>query len=436
MSSTVAARIRNLVFLGLAFAVLAVAMYPGRFDGDSITAYQRGLNGQFVDATSVLVSALLGVLGHVAPGPGPMFLLQLAIWIAGLAGFTDALIAAGKRASGQAISLLAVSPLLAFDFFDVQKDALFSALLIALAALGARRLLLAMDTRHNGIFALLPLSFLFWPVRRLAVKPLALSAAAGLAALAASHVLLDVVDHGPLHARRAHFSYSLVTYDLAGIAARTGADASEGRIPDFLPQVRRCYSPHEWDAFSYGPCRPVGRAAQARMLQPATQADLLGVWAREIAVHPGAYAAHRAGHFGCLLSLGCQRQVQAMSAGWWVRPWDEPHMRVSSLARLIGGAANAMWQSPLGAGALWLAVLAAEVIAAAWTLWRDGFRPLAWLALSVSAAGLAYLASFALVGIADQMRYLHPVIFLALVALPPALAGLAREREEASGLAA
>jgi hypothetical protein len=71
-------------------------------------------------------------------------------------------------------------------------------------------------------------------------------------------------------------------------------------------------------------------------------------------------------------------------------------------------------------------MLLAELCAGAWALRRGGFRPVPYLAVIVSASGLAYLASFALIGIADQMRYLHPPIFLAVVALPLAVAGLAR----------
>jgi hypothetical protein len=436
MSSTAAARVQNGIFLGLAFAFLAFAMYPGRFDGDSITAYQRALGFRFVDATSVWVAVLFRALAELARGPGPMFLLQLLVWVGGLAAFTDALIASGGRATGQAISLLAVSPLLSFDFFDVQKDAFLSGLLIVLIAMGGRRLLLgtrftlasaiaplfvfllALDTRHNGVFALFPLWFLFWPVRSPRLRPLLVSAAAGLAVFAAAHLALDVINHGPLRAERKHFAYSLVLYDLAGISARTHSDASEGRVPGLLAATERCYSPHAWDPFSFGACRPTGRAAQALMMRPQSRVDLVSAWARAIVAYPIAYAAHRARHFGCLLSVGCQRQVQLMSAGWWIRPWDEPNMRVAAAARLLGGVAVPMWQSPLGAGSLWLLVLLLEVGAAAWALGGRGFRPIPYLALLVSGSGLAYLLSFALVGIADEMRYLHPIIFLALVALP------------------
>ncbi|MDB5446191.1 MAG: hypothetical protein JWQ97_1508, partial [Phenylobacterium sp.] len=232
MSSILRARVQNAAFLALALAVLAFAMYPGRFDGDAISAYRQGLNFYFTDATSVWGSVLLGVLADIARGPAPMFLLQLLLWTGGLLAFTDALIAAGHRTTGQAISLLAVTPLLSFDFFDVQKDALLSALLVILLAIGTRRLLLrtsftligaaatafvfllTLDTRHNAVFAVFPMWFLIWPEPRLQPSRLLASAAAGLAVFAAAHLTLDLVNHGPLKSDRAHFAYSLVVYDL------------------------------------------------------------------------------------------------------------------------------------------------------------------------------------------------------------------------------
>ena len=455
MSSIARARLQNAVFLVLALAVLAFAMYPGRFDGDAISAYRQGLNFYFTDATSVWGSVLMGVLADIARGPAPMFLLQLVLWIGGLLAFTDALIAGGHRTTGQAISLLAVTPLLSFDFFDVQKDALLSALLVILLASGTRRLLLrtsftvigaattalvfllALDTRHNAVFALVPMWFLIWPEPRLQPRRLLASAAAGLAVFAAAHLTLDLVNHGPLKSDRAHFAYSLIVYDLAGISVRTRHDASQGRLAGFLGDASRCYSPHEWDAFQGGACRPAGLAAQALMQNPPAGRDLTFVWAKAIISHPIAYAAHRARHFGCHLGLGCRREVQKMTSGWWPRPWDEPAMRVSAGARAIGAVAVALWESPLGSGALWLGVLAAEAGVSAWLL-RRGFKPLPYLALVLAAAGFAYFMSYAVVGIADQMRYLHPVIFLAVLAGPLAVSGLIarwrdRDRRDRAG---
>jgi hypothetical protein len=96
-------------------------------------------------------------------------------------------------------------------------------------------------------------------------------------------------------------------------------------------------------------------------------------------------------------------------------------MRVTVAARVLGAAADLMWRGPLGAGWLWIAVLFAELATAAALVRRLGFEPIAYIAGAVAAAGLAYVFSFAVAGVADQLRYLHPVIFLAVIAAPLAI---------------
>src|SRR4051794_20242119 len=107
-------RLLNAAFLAATFTVLVCALYPGRFDGDSIGQYQQGLNWSFNDAHSAMKAALLGVLSDIEKGPGPMFVLQLFLWIGEVLLFTDALIAAGHRMAGTATAVLAMTPLLSF----------------------------------------------------------------------------------------------------------------------------------------------------------------------------------------------------------------------------------------------------------------------------------------------------------------------------------
>jgi hypothetical protein len=53
-----------------------------------------------------------------------------------------------------------------------------------------------------------------------------------------------------------------------------------------------------------------------------------------------------------------------------------------------------------------------------------GYAPAPYVAAVLAASGLVYLGSFALVGVADQLRYLHPVMVLAVLAAPLAVAAL------------
>ena len=438
MSTIRRARIYNAVFLMMALAILVFAMFPGRFDGDSSGQYQQGLTFVFDDHHSVMNAAMLGVLSGIAKGPGPMFVLQLALWIGGLLIFTDALIAFGDPAVGQAISILCLIPLLSFDFFDIQKDALFTALLAVLIGIGTRTLLhrsamlligaftafcfliFALDTRQNDFFALIPLWFLVRPIYQLKARAILASVGVGIVVFALAAYAIWRIDDDVLNTHRSHAIYSLFIFDLAGISARTGQDASGGLLPDFSANVAKCYTPHEWDAFLGGACRPVGLAAQHLVADDRGRAKLELQWVKEILLHPVAYVRHRAHNFGCLIRLGCYH-IPDMSAGWAPRPWDEPDMRVTVGARVIGAMAQHMWRGPLGSGVLWILVLLTELGISAHRLRRSGFEPIPYLALVLASAGLCYTLSFAIASVADQLRYLHPVFFLAIVGVPFAL---------------
>jgi hypothetical protein len=445
MSSNRCARIYNAIFLTLAFAVLVFAMFPGRFDGDSIGQYHQGLSFGFDDSHSVLNALMLGLLSDIAKGPGPMFVMQLALWIGGLLIFTDTLIAADYPVAGQLISILALTPLLSFDFFDIQKDTLFSGLLAVLLGLATRTLfrrlaitpigaittfcllIFTLDTRPNAIFALVPLWLLVWPIYRVNARALLISAAVGLVIFISAFSSISLINNDILKTNQSHQIYSLIIFDLAGISARTGQDASHGLLPDFQANVATCYTAREWDAFLGGPCSAVGLAAQKLVHDDAARSALMSRWLKEIALHPIAYLAHRARNFDCLIRVGCY-DVSDMSAGFGHRPWDEPDMRITVAVRVIAAIGWNLWRGPFGYGILWIAVLTAEFSVSAFLLRRRGFQPIPYLNMILAAAGLGYVLSFAIAGVADQLRYLHPVFFLAIIGIPLAAASLLNRR--------
>ena len=434
-------RIFNAAFLAVAFAFLTFVLYPGRFDGDSIGQYQQGLAFSFDDAHSVMNAAVLGILSHLAAGSGPMFVLQLFIWIGGLFLLTDTLIASGRPFAGMAISLLALMPLLSFDYLDIQKDALFTALLAVLIGSGARLLLrqlpmsvtgalasfgvlvLALDTRQNAFFALIPTWFIFWPVKRLKARPMLSSICVGAVVFMLALGTSRWIDDKILTTSHSHIIVSLMIFDLAGISARTGQDASQGLLPDFSENVAKCYNRHNWDEFLGGDCRPVFLAATQMMRDPPTNATLMRQWITQILRHPLAYAEHRFRNFQCLIRAGCTNPVGGgyMSPGLEHRPWDEPNIRVTTTAHILEAMELHLGQGILGHGVFWLSVLTAELGVAGAELRRRGFSPTAYLTAVLAAAGIAYTMAYAVIGVADELRYLHPMIFLGVVAAPLAI---------------
>ena len=110
-----------------------------------------------------------------------------------------------------------------------------------------------------------------------------------------------------------------------------------------------------------------------------------------------------------------------MTSGWAPRPWDEPNMRVTLAGRVIAEAAWNLWRGPLGSGWLWILVLLAELGVSGRALWRRGFQPVPYLTAMLAAAGLCYVWGFAIVGVADELRYLHPVFLLGIMGVPLAV---------------
>ena len=323
MTKTSRARVANAIFLAVAFSVLVFAMYPGQFDGDAIGQYHQGINYLFDNSHSVMNAALLGILSNISGGPGPMFILQFALWIFGLFIFTDTLIIAERKIIGQFVAILSVTPFLSFDFFDIQKDALFSGLLAIIVGYAAKIFLMpakvtiiglfatfcifvfALDVRQNAIFSIIPLWFLARPIYWFKLPVIATSVGIALLVFASAAAIISWVDNRVLHTNQSHIIYALVIFDLAGISADTGQDASHGLFPDFQEDVAKCYSPERWDNFLGGSCRPVGLAAQKLMADRHTRHELMSVWVQEIVKHPIAYLMHRARNFGCLIRVGC-----------------------------------------------------------------------------------------------------------------------------------
>jgi hypothetical protein len=197
-------------------------------------------------------------------------------------------------------------------------------------------------------------------------------------------------------------------------------------LPDFPANVAKCYSPHLWDAF-LGECRPVGLAAQELASNSRTRQILIKLWIKEILLNPIAYLKHRTLHFGCLVRLGCYDEQQVhMSAGFTPRPWDEPQMRVTHLGRLIAAMGWSLWPGAFGYGILWIAVLVVELGISVSLLRRGGFEPMSYLTMIMTSAGLCYVLSFWVVGIGNALRYLHPVIALAIIGLPLTVSSLLR----------
>ncbi|QYE35176.1 hypothetical protein KZX46_03965 [Polymorphobacter sp. PAMC 29334] len=348
-------------------------------------------------------------------GTAPLFVLQIALFFAGLILFAAALPRVRPVIAALAIDALLIP---AEWLIVVIKDAQMIAALTAAtgivaayklrsravpaAAAGVVAVLLvyAVLLRANAVFGVVPLVCVWagWGGLRHTAPRAALMLAGVLAVLAVS----PPINHRLLGARPSHVERVLPLYDLAGIAHFGGIATLPG-----LPvarwreaEARGCYHVTMWDAYS-DPAE-CGFVADAVGFDGDAGAGLFGDWARAVAAHPVAYARHRLGHFNMtmrwLVPFGQPRTVGP--------PDSQPNdvgigRRADPLLKGIAVAANALAATPFGWPAVWLAASLGLWWTAAGTP-RSGPRDMA-LALALSAA--AMLLSFAVVSIASDLRY-------------------------------
>ena len=431
-------RLQNALVLMFIFAVLVFALYPGRFDGDLISQVAQGTHLQFNDAASPVLSLALGILTDVKAGPAPMFCLQLAFFLGGLFLITDFVIEKGRPWAGCTISILATTPIVSFDYVDVQKDALITSIVVLLFGLGLRwhrrvsRLTLfetilvctlyifAFNLRENVFFIIMFFPILFLPLNLASWRGATVAIALCLASLAVSFVAKNFVDYNLLHATRARQIITLVIFDLAGISAHTETDTSDGLIPQFREYVQRCYTPHGEDPFGYaGECREVSVAASRLMANPETENLLVKQWLWMIGSHPIAYLRHRIAHFSCFMRVGC-RENHYMSAGLtYLRPWDIANPpRISRLGLFLERITFFLNETFLASGWFWFLILNIQLAVSLRQVLTHGQDGLPFVVAIISASAVAYAAAFGIVGVADVFRYLHPVLALALISLP------------------
>jgi hypothetical protein len=432
------ARRQNAAFLFAALMLFVYALFPGRFDPDSASQYSMGVAFQFEDWHSPLMSVALGFLSEFGSGPGPMFVAQLVIWIAGVALLTDALIASGHTICGQVISLISVMPLVSYKFLEVQKDSLFTALVSLLIGLAARHLLrepplllslvgsfalfaFALDVRTNGVFLLAGLLFLYAPVWSRSLKSFGANLALGAAILGGALYVIRWVDYDVLKASRTYSLYSLIVFDLAGISWHSHIDASAGLLPDFESAAARCYAPTGPDAFLWGNC-DIRQGLDALMRTDAVRLERR--WIAAIAMHPVSYLEHRGAHFKCYARIGCSNWRWPMTPPLDARrqgDTDPTPPRITHVGRFIEVLAMKSYDSPMLNGGVLIFLFVGEIVLMR-ALLRSGFEPLAYVALILAASALTYELAFLVIGVSAVERYAHVVVFIAGLTVPLSVA--------------
>jgi hypothetical protein len=407
------ARGRALMTVAAAAPVLLVAslalFWPGFAMYDSLAQYGQALGGAYDDWHPPIMARLWSLFG--AAGTAPMLALQLCLYWAGLG-----LIAAGVRRAGRAPAAWGVitvglwPPLLGWQAVVLKDTQMLGALLAALGLIAWWRLreqkvpraalaavialmLYATLVRANAVFAVVPLAVMLMPRPATAIAKLAL----GLIGIAATLAALTPINQRLFGAEPSGVQRTQALYDLAGLAVRTGDEAT-GLPATTIAALRakHCVRPFFWDPLGE-PRRCNDDLAGLREIAPGRLYVML---AATIVRHPIAYTQHRLAHLN--------------STERWLVPWHWP-----GAAPPMQDEPNELGLAEPGAGARWWQRLAADLVD-----WPVGW-PVLWAVLAAGAlvpalrtdtaaarlagallvSALSLEASFAVLSIASDLRY-------------------------------
>lgn len=429
-------RAATLAVLVAGWLAIVLLNAPGHLSYDSTIQLLDGRTGRYHTWHPPFMAWLLGLSDAVAPGPGLYVALQAAIPVSALA----LLAAAAERGRASVLVLAALlmgSPLVLLWQAIAWKDVLFADLIawgfvavsvafrarsrplrLALLACGSAALIAAALVRQNGAVAL-----------PFAAAALVLEQGRGVRAGRGRRVLLGVgwlaasvlvvaAASAALATRSVDGNGSaallnvLRAYDLVGVIAREpSADLFEVE-PALAANIRRAavseYSPARNDAL-------LADAALDRAVGGARE-DIGDQWRATVLAHPLAWSRHRLSVFSWILFTPDLKRCTADFAG--VKGPPEVLGKLSIPPRL----------SPRDAGLLRYAALfhrtpvyahaAYGLIAAALALLLCRRRRAGDLAIAgLLLAALAYAASFLLIGVACDYRYLYALDLSAMVAV-------------------
>ena len=405
----------------LAIAVLGAAMilfayWPGIMIDDARWQYQQALDNAYEDWHPPLMAWVWHHMIGLAPGPAPMFALQVLLYWVGIAFIAAS--AQKRRHPRLALALAAAGFLPAIQALmgSVTKDALMdSVLIIACAmllwrplvrtapartglALGSiAALFVAAALRLNGVFACLPLALVALPESFTRTGPrLLLSGVAEATAFLAIGPAISAL----VQAEDMDVQLSLIIFDLGGITERTGVSQfPDLHVADPVAVNHRCYDPYGWDSYSDWATRPCPLGFDPmQALVDGGDFDARRWWVHAVASHPLAYAEHRFTHFNLsswfLVPSGPAFTASSQSVP---NPWGfevRNNELLMSITRVTNGAAT----TPIGWPIFWISLALATFVAGLMT--HANREPLA-----IAASAFAYGGGYLLVGVATGIRY-------------------------------
>jgi hypothetical protein len=409
------------------FALTLLVFYPGVLTVDAMAVYADVKSGFVGDWQSPVMAKLWTVIDPMTRRildlpPGlegavvSMFLLTISLyWLAftilSLAVSRDSMAIAGL------VVIIALSPPLFVMAGAIWRDILLAvtwllAAALAYATVHAPRLPSIMARaaalvligfglllRPNALLAApFVLAYVVWPaafrLRRVALLYIPVVIAGFLMVQLVYYVILD--------AKRQHIMHAILVFDLGAITAITQENQFPVDWTEHQLQLLKasCYDPSQWDTYwRVPPCQFV----MGGKLEPENVFGtpvLVQAWLKAVASHPLIYLRHRLGHIEAFLTFPHSAiYLQSIGKGVPMYPHNAYFMRLYQ-------ATDALKESFIFRPLTWLLVVLATLVAA----WRYRMRPPGSYAVAMSASALAYVATFLVVGVASDYRYVYWVV--------------------------
>jgi hypothetical protein len=385
-------------------AVQIYAFHWGVVTPDTVEQYGQALTNHYDDWHPPVTAWLWHLLLHCHIGSAAILLFDGLLYWLGI----GCLAMAVRRRSGMIWALLIVGigalPIPFGQMGSLLKDPLLTALCVlasGLIALGrpgwlaVPLLIVASATRFNAIFGTLPLLTALLPGPFLATWPRRfLAFGAGAILLVGTSWLINVAMLKP---HRAEPIFSLVNFDLSGIAVQGGGNsypsmtAAETRL-----LTRQCYDPRLNNPTNSDRCN----AVEDRLVLYAHRhgRSAVSIWLQAVAADPLAYLRHRIAHLNWNWRLFVPHVPD--DAVYMMSEPNDLGLRFTPnpLTRFVVASARALAWSPLGRPATWLAVAAGLLLISGSLASR---RMIRMLALSA----LGYGGAYAVVSVALDLRY-------------------------------
>jgi hypothetical protein len=403
--------------------ILSLAFWPGIMIWDSGRQYAQALTGVFDDWHPPLMEAIWRLFIPWLAGPGPMLLLQLALYGAALGALAQRSWRNGRAREAVWIASTGLFPPTALLLATIIKDALMAALLLAAFALisgadgrkfwriaGALLAVLASCLRFNAFLAALPLLVLAMPARWMQTRG---RAALALACATALLLLAMPAANRLLRAEHSGVELSLVIYDLGGITAMSGQDAFPpiAGVTNPVAVNQTCYSTERWDTYSWwvDPVCPI-RFETVRAAFASSHRNPEVAWGTQILRHPVAYAGHRLAHW----NIDTQFLTRAPVERWIVSASDpnDGNFQVAPnpVNRAVAWAVRALNATPLGWPCCWVALAFALLLLGARLSDNRAM-------LALAASALLYDLGYGVLSVASELRYYCWPMMATLIAL-------------------